>query len=651
MTYRSVAQKRAGTRTPCIALRHGLRYLLAVSVRVLKWSIPKRVLLVGGFLALSLASAYAASDLVGGQGGNFGSGGCIVGCEDAAPTREVTRTPPPALPASKTGTAATRSTLTATAIRETIDYLFDPFLAKGALLAIEIAALAMAGGAILGLILALMRLSPVGPIRGAAWFYIWFMRGTPIILQIIFLYDALPVVGIELNSFTTAVVGFMINEAAFSAEIIRGGILSVDRKQGLAAASFGMNPLLTLRRIILPQAMRAILPGMANQGISMIKGTSIASVIFVNELTFRAQQIVGQNFKFFTVFAAAGVFYLVMTSGVAVAQYYLERAFNPEAERKRRPVLPTTTIEGADKPAASPARNLWIDTFRIDNSAALASGEPFVVCYNVQKAYGPKEILRGIDLEIKRGEVVVVMGPSGSGKSTLLRLVNHLEPLDWGQITVDGKYVGYEKGAGGGLRPTRNLAKARADARIGMVFQHFNLFDHLTALENIVEAPVHVYGEPVEKAYALGRELLSAVGLAGHANHLPHRLSGGQQQRVAIARALAISPRLMLFDEPTSALDPELVGEVLAVIRSLAKAGMTMMVVTHEVRFAREVADRVIFMDEGQVIEEGPPDAVLDHPKHERTQRFLRMVERQDQPDLTDLRDEPASIAASGQDK
>jgi polar amino acid transport system permease protein len=222
-----------------------------------------------------------------------------------------------------------------------------------------------------------------------------------------------------------------------------------------------------------------------------------------------------------------------------------------------------------------------------------------------------------------------LMGPSGSGKSTLLRLVNHLESLDWGQITVDGKYVGYEKQVGGSLRPTRNLAKARADARIGMVFQHFNLFDHLTALENIVEAPVNVYGEPAAKAHTLGLDLLSAVGLAAHADHLPHRLSGGQQQRVAIARALAISPRLMLFDEPTSALDPELVGEVLAVIRGLAKAGMTMMVVTHEVRFAREVADRVIFMDEGQVIEEGPPDQVLDHPKHERTQRFLRMVERQ----------------------
>jgi polar amino acid transport system permease protein len=162
-----------------------------------------------------------------------------------------------------------------------------------------------------------------------------------------------------------------------------------------------------------------------------------------------------------------------------------------------------------------------------------------------------------------------------------------------------------------------------------MVFQHFNLFDHLTALENIMEAPIHVYGEATEKMRTLAMNLLRMVGLANHADHLPHRLSGGQQQRVAIARALAISPRLMLFDEPTSALDPELVGEVLAVIRRLAEAGMTMIVVTHEVRFAREVADRVIFMDDGYIVEQGPPEDVLDRPKHERTQRFLRMVEQQ----------------------
>ncbi len=514
---------------------------------------------------------------------------------------------------------------------EVLSYASSSFLLDGALTAIEIAAVAMVGGVMLGLVLALMRLSTLPPLRGTAWLYIWFIRGTPLILQLVFLYDALPVVGIKLDSFTTAVVGFMLNEAAFSAEIIRGGILSVDRKQSLAAASFGMGPFLTLRRIILPQAMRAILPGLANQTISMIKGTSIASVIFVNELTFRAQQIVGQNFKFFTVFAAAGILYLLLTSAVALAQFYLEKYYSLEASTKKpAKAIPAGEVVaggGSSAPASSPTA--WMDGLQTGRTEGSAPDQPFVICRNVQKSYGDREILRGIDLSVKRGEVVVLMGPSGSGKSTLLRLVNHLEPLDWGEITVDGKYVGYQDQIGGGLKPTRNVAKARADARIGMVFQHFNLFDHLTALENIIEAPIQVYGEATEKMRALAMNLLRMVGLANHADHLPHRLSGGQQQRVAIARALAISPRLMLFDEPTSALDPELVGEVLAVIRRLAEAGMTMIVVTHEVRFAREVADRVIFMDEGYIVEQGTPEDVLDRPRHERTQRFLRMVEQQ----------------------
>jgi len=516
-------------------------------------------------------------------------------------------------------------------LMEVLSYVCSGFLLDGALTAIEIAALAMVGGMILGLMLALMRLSRLAPVRGAAWCYIWFIRGTPVILQLVFLYDALPLFGIKLDSFTTAVVGFMLNEAAFSAEIIRGGILSVDRRQSLAAASFGMGRFLTLWRIILPQAMRAILPSMANQTISMIKGTSIASVIFVNELTFRSQQIVGQNFKFFTVFAAAGIIYLIMTSAVAVAQFYLERHFDPEAaHRSRGGAGPADrAVRDGGTGAAAVPPTAWMDTLQGEQADGSSPDEPFVICRNVQKSYGDKEILRGIDLTVRRGEVVVLMGPSGSGKSTLLRLVNHLETLDWGEITVGGKYVGYKKAIGDALKPIRNIAKARADARIGMVFQHFNLFDHLTALENIMEAPIHVHGESTEKMRVLAMDLLRAVGLVSHADHFPHRLSGGQQQRVAIARALAISPRLMLFDEPTSALDPELVGEVLAVIRRLAEAGMTMIVVTHEVRFAREVADRVIFMDEGHIVEQGPPETVLDHPKHERTQRFLRMVEQQ----------------------
>jgi polar amino acid transport system permease protein len=539
-------------------------------------------------------------------------------------------------------------------LREIHFYVTLPFLLEGAFLAIKISALAMLGGLILGLGFALMRLSRLWVVRAVAWTYIWLVRGTPQLLQLVFLYDALPQIGIKLDSFTTAVIGFALNEAAFSAEIIRGGILSVNRSQSVAAAALGMGPLLTMRRIILPQAMRAIMPAIANDAVSMIKLTSIASVIFVNELTFRSQQIVGQNFKFFTVFIAAGIVYLLMTSAISLVQAVLERRFNLEIDRSAPwtgalsrlagfrlatpaaapvglPLVaePAAGVSSAADEASRGSASVWVEALMSHEYwQAPVQEKPFVVCRDIWKSYGTRDVLRGINLTVHRGEVVTIMGPSGSGKSTLLRLINHLDGLDRGEILIDEKHVGYET-VNGMLKPSRNLAKARAEARIGMVFQHFNLFEHFTALENIIEAPVNVYGETPERARALAQKLLAGVGLAGHATHLPHRLSGGQQQRVAIARALAISPRLMLFDEPTSALDPELVGAVLGVIRRLAEAGMTMIVVTHEVRFAREVADRVVFMDEGRIIEEGTAEQVLVNPTQDRTQRFLRLVERQ----------------------
>jgi polar amino acid transport system permease protein len=521
-------------------------------------------------------------------------------------------------------------------------YVVSPFLLRGALLAIEISVLAMAFGLALGLVLALMRLSRHAALRGPAWCYIWFMRGTPLLLQLVFIYDVLPAIGIKLDTFTTAVIGFALNEAAFGAEIIRGGVLSVSRNQGIAAAALGMPPLMTLRRIILPQAMRAILPGIGNQAISMIKGTSIASVIFVNELTFRAEQIVGQNFRFFTVFAAAAVLYLAMTSCVAVGQIAAERRFDFLRERSsgtggwlaalgrsHRGPPAQDAVSGLPARPVQPER---LPALIGEICRGLEGGDdarPMIVCRNVQKSYGKREVLKSIDLTVNRGEVVVIMGPSGSGKSTLLRMVNHLEPVDWGEITIAGKHVGYER-VPGGFRPVRRLAQARAEARIGMVFQQFNLFEHMTALENLIEAPIRVYRREPKKALAIALRLLAGVGLAGHVDHLPHRLSGGQQQRVAIARALAISPRVMLFDEPTSALDPELVGEVLGVIRGLAEAGMTMIIVTHEVGFARDVADRIVFIDDGVIVEEGAPNQMLDRPAQERTRRFLRRVAHED---------------------
>ncbi|MEU6501654.1 amino acid ABC transporter ATP-binding protein [Streptomyces californicus] len=244
---------------------------------------------------------------------------------------------------------------------------------------------------------------------------------------------------------------------------------------------------------------------------------------------------------------------------------------------------------------------------------------------SVHKKFGSLEVLRGIDLAVRPGEVTVVIGPSGSGKSTLLRTINHLEKVDRGWISVDGTLVGYRKD-GDKLYELREREVLRQRTKIGFVFQNFHLFPHLTVLENIIEAPVSALGRPRKAAVAAAEKLLERVGLLDKAAAYPAQLSGGQQQRVAIARALALEPRLLLFDEPTSALDPELVGEVLDVIKDLARGGTTMIVVTHEIGFAREVADTVVFMDEGRVVEQGPPADVLDHPVQERTRAFLSKV-------------------------
>ncbi len=243
----------------------------------------------------------------------------------------------------------------------------------------------------------------------------------------------------------------------------------------------------------------------------------------------------------------------------------------------------------------------------------------------VRKRFGRLEVLKGVSLEVQPGEVMCMLGPSGSGKSTFLRCINHLEKINGGRLWVDGRLVGYRQD-GDKLYELRDSEVARDRSHIGMVFQRFNLFPHKTALENVIEAPTCVKNEPKSVAVAEARELLDRVGLADKIDNYPAQLSGGQQQRVAIARALAMKPKLMLFDEPTSALDPELVGDVLEAMRLLAKEGMTMVVVTHEIGFAREVGDTAVFMDDGVIVEAGPPKEVFANPKHERTRAFLSKV-------------------------
>jgi polar amino acid transport system ATP-binding protein len=264
------------------------------------------------------------------------------------------------------------------------------------------------------------------------------------------------------------------------------------------------------------------------------------------------------------------------------------------------------------------------------SSATTSQSMPLVHAVNVMKSFGDNQVLKGIDLDVRKGQVICLLGPSGSGKTTFLRCINQLETIDGGRIWVDGDLMGYDD-RNGTLQRLGNKAIAAQRREIGMVFQRFNLFPHKTTIENIMEAPIQVKGESKTVARKRALDLLERVGLQDKPSAYPSQLSGGQQQRVAIARAMAMEPKLMLFDEPTSALDPELVGEVLAVMRELANEGTTMIVVTHEMSFAREVADQVVFMDDGVVVEQGDPRSVINNPQHPRTRSFLSRMQAEPQ--------------------
>ena len=542
-------------------------------------------------------------------------------------------------------------------------YLTLPFLWQGLLIAVEISVAAFVAALPFALSVALMRMSRNRAVRWLPVPFIWVMRGTPILLQLLFWYNVLPLIGIHTSALATAIIGLALNEIAFMAEIIRGGLLAVKRTQRDAAAALGLKRWQVLHRVVIPQALRTIGPAMSNEAIIIVKNTSLASVITVGELTLRSEQVVSTNFEYVPVFAAAGALYLVATSVIVVLQAWLEARLDVErrarntaqaALRAREagflgPAL-DAAVPTADGTASAqsalarligrrlrartpppagpvePASADLITALQASKEAYGRPGEPYVQARDVQKAFHGKPVLKGVSLDVEPGSVVFLIGPSGSGKTTLLRTVNHLESLDGGEILVGGEHVGYRQ-TGHGLVPMRDPAPARAKARIGMVFQHFNLFDHLTVLENIMEAPVRVYGRRADEVRGEARSLLAWAGLGEYENHYPHQLSGGQQQRIAIIRAVATHPRLMLFDEPTSALDPELVGEVLQLIRKLAEAGMTMVVVSHEIVFAREWADKVVFMADGMLIEEGTPDQIFRNPREERTRAFLSLID------------------------
>ncbi|WP_291685459.1 amino acid ABC transporter permease/ATP-binding protein [Bradyrhizobium sp.] len=532
-----------------------------------------------------------------------------------------------------------------------VHYLSLPYLIEGIWFTVAVTALGLAGGLILGLVLAAMQLSRFAVLAALARGYTVIFRGTPLILQMVFAYDALPQIGLKLSAIGAAGLALAANEAPFIAEMLRAGVLGVDGGQVLAGQALGMTPSLLMRRIIAPQAIRTMIPAFGNETVSALKNSSLASVISVQELTLRSTQLASSTFDFFSIFFASGLIYLVLTSLVSVIQLFVERALDLDRvtpQGRLSIFLPWRRVDLQTKlaePAAllPPPHSLLPEmtaprpTSRSDrakHAAMVQRNNVAVEVTGLRKSYGAQTVLNGVDLTVRVGEVVALLGPSGSGKSTLLRCINHLENWDSGMVRVGGRRLGHSDD-GRKLSP-RAIANERASVGVGMVFQQFNLFSHLTARENVAGPLRWVHGLTRTDADRRARELLERVGLSHRADALPRHLSGGQQQRVAIARALAPNPSVLLLDEPTSALDPELVNEVLEVIRRLAvDDGLTMIISTHQIRFADEVADRVAFLSGGSIIEQGPAHEILSNPQHPATARFLSVMEADKAPEST----------------
>jgi polar amino acid transport system permease protein len=523
-------------------------------------------------------------------------------------------------------------------------YLRLPYLLQGIGFTVSVTLLGLAGGLVVGVALAGMQLSRLGPLAAIARGYTVIFRGTPLILQLVFAYDALPHIGLKLSAMGAAGLALAANEGPFIAEILRAGVLGVDRGQLAAGQALGMTPSVLMRRIIAPQAIRTMVPALGNESVSALKNSSLASVIAVEELTLRSTQLASSTFDFFSIFFASGLIYLFLTGAIAAIQLMVEAALDLDRpasskgfarllpwHRASAPVVATSPAASETDLAthantdASPIFTRAPTSERAKRYRRLARNDAALQIAGLHKRYGGQSVLEGFDLTIRSGEVVALLGPSGSGKSTLLRCINHLEQWDGGEIRIAGKRLGF-RDDGRRLSP-RELANERASAGVGMVFQQFNLFAHLNARENIAGPLRWVHGMSAADADKRAHQLLERVGLSHRADALPRHLSGGQQQRVAIARALAPNPRVLLLDEPTSALDPELVGEVLEVIQRLAvEDGLTMIISTHQLRFADEVADRVVFLAGGKVIEDGPAHQVLTQPRHKLTAKFLSVM-------------------------
>jgi polar amino acid transport system permease protein len=486
---------------------------------------------------------------------------------------------------------------------------------RAVLTVVELGTLSWLIGLALGFGVASAELSSMALLRGFAKTYVWFFRSVPLLVLLVFVFNSpqiFPAAGPVLAiPFVSGLISLVLTETAYMAEIHRGGLLAVSKGQREAGRALGLGFVGIQARIVVPQAFRISLPTLVNEYVTVIKLTSLVSVISLPELLMTGQRLYSQNFLVMETLLAVAVYYVLIVSVFGAAFQWLERRL--DLQRRQPPTL--------DGKACTEMRAA-LSTFPLMQPAVAAPGAPLALeLRGITKSYGTHTVLDGVDLHVAAGEVISLIGPSGSGKTSLIRTINALEPIASGEIILFGE--GYLS-AGDNPDDPRIRAGVR---RIGMVFQNFNLFPHLSVLDNIMMAPRYHGSSDAKGRRDVALGLLDKVGLLAHAHKYPHQLSGGQQQRVAIARALALQPDVMLFDEPTSALDPELVGDVLKVIQSLAKEGMTMLIVTHEMEFALNISDRVVFMEGGHLKLNVTPEA-LRHQPHpneilQRVRKFM----------------------------
>jgi polar amino acid transport system permease protein len=462
-----------------------------------------------------------------------------------------------------------------------------------------------------GFFLALGKQSNWSLIRVTCKAYVWFFRSLPLLVLLIFVYNVpqvFPWTGPVLsNSFCAGLLALSLSEAAYVAEIHRGGLLAVGKGQTEAGKALGIGYIGLQRLVVLPQAFRVSLPTLINEYITIVKLTSLVSVISLGEILLVGERLYTQNFKVLETMLAVAFYYVLIVTVFGCLLGYFEKHLDVTRRKTQ-----------LDERPAHPQMNV----VPIDAAGYASKGTQGIEAINIHKKYGDHHVLKGINLSVRSGEVVSIIGPSGSGKTSLIRTLNGLEMIDDGEVRLHGKpFLWSAKGSHGRL-PRAQYEQGILN--VGMVFQSFNLFPHRTVLENVTLAPGYhgrLKGDALKRQ---GERVLAKVGLSAHANKYPHQLSGGQQQRVAIARALAMEPAIVLFDEPTSALDPELVGEVLKVIEALAQEGMTMIIVTHEISFAMDISDRVVFMEGGHVVHDMAPTEYAVMSRDSRVRKFLK---------------------------